>query len=67
MVQKKHGPLSYRCQLEDGRLVERHQDQVIIGNPEPCHKLILHLWCNFLMKLCRYPPVPENIPNESPT
>ena len=66
VVQQKHGPLSYRCQLEDGRLVERHQDQVIVGNPEPCHKPNSPPVVQLPNEVV-YPPVPENIPNESPT
>ena len=33
-VQQKHGPLTYSCQLEDGRVVKRHQDQLLVGGPE---------------------------------
>ena len=32
-VQEQHGPVSYKCTLEDGRSVKRHQDQIIIGEP----------------------------------
>ena len=28
MVVKQTGPVSYKCQLEDGRVFRRHQDQV---------------------------------------
>ena len=28
-VEERTGPLSYRCQLDDGRVVKRHQDQII--------------------------------------
>lgn len=35
IVHQKHGPISYRCQLEDGRIIKRHQDQLIVGNPDP--------------------------------
>ena len=27
-VEKQTGPVSYRCRLDDGRLVKRHQDQL---------------------------------------
>ena len=67
VVQKKHGPLSYRCQLEDGRLVERHQDQVIIGTQNHAINLTLHKWCNFLMKLLIRQYISENITDEPPT
>lgn len=30
-IDKQTGPLSYHCQLEDGRVVKRHQDQLITG------------------------------------
>ena len=46
--------------------VERHQDQVIIGKPEPCHKPNSPLVVQLPNEVV-YPPVPENIPNESPT
>ena len=65
VVQKKYGPLSYRCQLEDGRLVERHQDQVI-GNPEPCHKPNSPQRVQLPNEVV-YPPVSENITDEPPT
>lgn len=32
-VTEQHGPVSYRCQLENGKDVKRHQDQVILGKP----------------------------------
>lgn len=35
VVTQKHGPISYKCQLDDGRVIKRHQDQVILGNPDP--------------------------------
>ena len=30
-VEQQTGPISYRCRLEDGRRVKRHQDQIIPG------------------------------------
>ena len=32
-LQEQHGTVSYKCTLEDGRSVKRHQDQIIIGDP----------------------------------
>ena len=39
-VNERTGPVSFRCELEDGRIVKRHQDQIITGDgtiqaPEP--------------------------------
>ena len=34
VVEEKTGPVSYRCRLEDGSQVRRHQDQIISGSPQ---------------------------------
>ena len=33
-VVKQSGPLSYKCELQGGGMVRRHQDQVIVGSPK---------------------------------
>ena len=32
-ITEQRGPVSYKCQLDDGRAVRRHQDQLLLGKP----------------------------------
>lgn len=33
-VSEQTGPVSYRCELEDGRIAKRHQDQIVVGGSQ---------------------------------